>query len=163
MSDDFAPDPNIQKIAEAYALDAVDFAKDNLNTHLDWSDESVNKIESILAIFHDQIGQAEPPEEKILQFSKMFGSYVGEVYRKNHGATWGMVTLGDESFPGMKDERSGVKFWPWGRARNRIAQGPGDSIWDYYNYLLSETGDNSEDGVVGKARPQRKRPWWKLW
>ena len=87
MSKGFTEDPKIQQIAEAYSLDAVDFANDNFQIKLDWSDKSVSQIESILEIFHDQLASADPSEEQIFQFAKIFGSYVGEVYRRNHGAT----------------------------------------------------------------------------
>jgi hypothetical protein len=44
----FTPDSEIQQIAEAYALDARDFAERAFRTTLDWSDSSVEKVEVIL-------------------------------------------------------------------------------------------------------------------
>lgn len=97
----FVVDKNIQKIAEAYAADAVDFARTHFAIELDGSDQSIEKIEAILDEMHKQSLQAKPSDEKIYQFAKCFGGYIGEVYRHNHGATWGIVTLDDNSFPGM--------------------------------------------------------------
>jgi hypothetical protein len=37
-----------------------------------------------------------------MQFAKMFGCYIGEVYRENHGATWGLVEMDGQRFPGLK-------------------------------------------------------------
>ena len=48
-----------------------------------------------------------------MSFAKGFGSYVGEVFRRNHGGEWGMVTLGDHRFPGLRTT-SGTNF---GRGR----------------------------------------------
>ena len=112
----FVEDDKIRQIAEAYSLDAVDFARENFKVTLDWSDGSVRDIESILDRFHKELPIAKPSEEQIGQFGKMFGSYVGEVFRRNHSAKWGMVTLGEEGFPGMQAERTGGEFWPWGNA-----------------------------------------------
>ena len=74
------------------------------------------------------LAKAKPADELIREFSRMWGSYLGEVYRKNHGATWGRVTHGDQSFPGMK-ATFGSLFWPWGRVENRLRNGPEDNVW----------------------------------
>jgi hypothetical protein len=138
MTDNFSGDPKIQQIAEAYALDAVDFAKNNFKINLDWSDGSVAHIETILGIFHDQITTSKPSKEQVYQFAKLFGSYVGEVFRRNHGATWGLVTLQGQSFPGLKADGAAGLFWPWGRAQNRLTDGPNDNIWHYYQDLIEK-------------------------
>src|SRR5258707_15287677 len=98
----FTPDDKIQKIAEGYSLDAVDFMRDHFHITLDWSDESIKQIEAVMKVMHDDLKQARPSPEQVAQFAKMFGSYVGEGYRKNHGATWGMVELDGQHFPGME-------------------------------------------------------------
>lgn len=72
-----------------------------------------------------------------MAFAKVFGSYVGEVYRRNHGGEWGIVTLGGERYPGMQTA-SRTDFWPWGRAFDRITKGPEDDIAAYYSSLLKK-------------------------
>jgi hypothetical protein len=135
----FEADPKIQLIAEAYALDAVDVASENFGERLDWTDQSIETVERMAARLHDEIANARPTEEQIAQFTKMLGSYVGEVYRRNHGGTWGVVTANGEKMPGMKTAK-GTLFWPWGRAAKRIANGPEDNIWHYYQALLEAEG-----------------------
>ena len=135
----FTPDPNIQKIAEAYSQDAVEFAKKQFGITLDWSDASVADVEKALSLMHSSYASTtpKPTEEQVMSFAKGFGSYVGEVYRRNHGGTWGMVHMNGQSFPGMRTP-AGVNFWPWGRASNRIIQGPQNNIADYYRVLLEK-------------------------
>jgi hypothetical protein len=70
-------------------------------------------------------------------FAKVFGSYIGEVYRRNHGGEWGMVDLDGQKFPGIKN-KFGTSFWPWGRALNRITQGSENNVTDYYKTLLEK-------------------------
>lgn len=135
MSGTFSEDASIQKVAEAYALDAVDFARQNFRLTLDWTDVSIAKIESMLDDFDQAIGNAPPSREIVDSFSKMLGSYVGEVYRKNHGGSWGIVTLADQSFPGMQGA-DGSLFWPWGRVQNRMMNGREDSVLHYYRALV---------------------------
>jgi hypothetical protein len=134
----FTPDDKIQKIAEAYALDACDFLRDHFQITLNWSDASVQHIESVSDTFHRQLKSAKPSEDQIMGFSRMFGSYIGEVYRKNHGATWGMIELNGQSFPGLQAKLSDLTFWPWGRARNRLVDGPENNITHYYAHLIKQ-------------------------
>jgi len=134
----FKPDANIQKVAEAYANDAVDFARNLFKVQLDWTEQSIEKVESVLAIMHQKTLTDKPTEEQIYDFAKGFGSYIGEVYRRLHGGEWGIVTLEGEQFPGMST-KTGVEFWPWGRVQNRIVDGAENNVWHYYQLLLPES------------------------
>jgi hypothetical protein len=136
----FVPDANIQTLAEAYSLDCIDFARQHFGLKLDWSDDSIRHIETMLERFHAELRSAKPSSEQVFQFAKMFGSYVGEVFRRNHGANWGVITLDSDRFPGMKTARDGVEFWPWGRVKNRLINGPEDNVWHYYKVLVAEHG-----------------------
>jgi hypothetical protein len=133
----FSEDARCQEIAEACALNAVDFARDNMKLTLDWTEQSIQRLESILDVFSRRLSQAKPTDEDVRGFSRMWGSYLGEVFRKNHGAAWGLLTQGDQSFPGMR-ATSGALFWPWGRVENRIRNGPEDNVWHYYQHLTGQ-------------------------
>jgi hypothetical protein len=130
----FKNDPDIAKIAEAYALDAVDIAQHNFNVSLDWTESSVKRVEAMLSYLHDQMAAAKPPDKTVWTFAKAFGSYTGEVYRKHHGGDWGMVQLNGEEFPGIQAS-DGATFWPWGRVHQRLTVGPENNVWDYYQRL----------------------------
>jgi hypothetical protein len=138
-SQSFVADPNVQKIAEAYALDAVDLANSQFGINLDWSDASIENVEKVLVKMRASYVATtpRPTPEQVMSFAKGFGSYVGEVYRRNHGAEWGMVSLGGQKFPGLRT-RTGVNFWPWGRVSNRITDGDENNVLDYYRVLLKK-------------------------
>ncbi|MEZ2310478.1 hypothetical protein AB6809_27930 [Paraburkholderia sp. RCC_158] len=135
----FSLDPRVEKIAEAYASDAVDFSAKHFATKLDWSDASIADVEKILGQMNLSYANTapKPTDDKVMAFAKVFGSYVGEVYRRNHGGEWGIVTLGGERYPGMQTA-SGTDFWPWGRAFDRITKGHEDDIAAYYSALLKK-------------------------
>lgn len=141
MSQAFTEDNGVQQVAEAYAADAISFAKGVFNIELDWSDESIETIEEILDVLHQDARKNSPAEDRIMGFAKALGSYVGEVFRRNHGASWGLVHLGDDTFPGLQAEKTLGLFWPWGKARNRIVNGEEDSVLLYYNVLVREHSD----------------------
>ncbi|MGE0741816.1 MAG: hypothetical protein AB7O98_10780 [Hyphomonadaceae bacterium] len=132
----FMEDDRYRQIAEAYALDAVDAARANFGVALDWSDASVSQVEQMLDIMNDEIGSANPSPETIETFAKMFGSYIGEVYRRNHGATWGLVKIGEEFIPGLQAEGTCALFWPWGRVQNRLVEGDENNVLHYYEALI---------------------------
>jgi len=159
MTDNFTEDSGIGQIAMACASEAVDFARDNFKLVLDWSDDSVAHVETMLGVFHDQLAEADPGEEKVFGIARLFGSYVGEVFRRNHGATWGIVELGGETFPGLRAASSSWLFWPWARAQNRIRNGPEDNIQHYYQLLLQKQGDNSTPPRPDS--PAQKKSWWR--
>ncbi len=142
MAENFQPDPQIAEAAGAYSQDAVDFAARTFGITLDWSDESIRQVEIILGRLHDDIPHARPPENAIWRFAKVFGSYVGEVLRRRHGAEWGMVRMGEDSFPGVQ-QPGGRLCWPWGRAHKRITNGPEDNIWHYYQILTEGPAEPS--------------------
>ena len=81
----FTPDARIQEIAQASALDACNFVRDEFRIVLDWSDASVQHIETVLNTLHRLGPSAKPTAEQTMAFARMFGSYMGEVYRKNFG------------------------------------------------------------------------------
>ncbi|MDR3402711.1 MAG: DUF3806 domain-containing protein [Chthoniobacter sp.] len=110
--------------------------RDHFHITLDWSDESIKQIEAVMKTMHDDLKQAKPTPEQVTQFAKMFGSNVGEVYRKNHGATWGMVELDGQRFPGMQKKVNGRLFRPVLRAQKRLAEGAEFNVWDYYRGIL---------------------------
>jgi len=136
MRNGFQPDKSIGERAASYADRAVEFARERLGVTLDWSDESVRLVEDILSRLHEDIEKANPTEGEILQFAKIFGSYVGEVFRKNHGALWGIITLQGRRIFGLQIPDSEMRIWPWLLAQNRITNGPEDNISYFYKMVI---------------------------
>lgn len=158
MAESFTADPKIAEIAKAYSLDAVDIAASNFKVKLDWSDNSIRKVEGMLGRLHDDMAQSNPQEEVVWTFAKAFGSYVGEVLRRHHSGEWGIVNLNGQEFPGIQHD-DGRLCWPWARAHKRIMNGPEDNVWHYYQVLLKPS--------VGTEGPDDleplKKPWWRFW
>ncbi len=133
----FQPDSQVGKMAEAYSLDAVDLAAKNFAIALDGSEASVERVEWMLGELHAIKARTRPPESTVWLFAKAFGGYVGEVLRRHHGGEWGTVHLGEDSFPGI-ERPNGELIWPWGRAHNRLVNGPTDNVWDYDRAIAGE-------------------------
>jgi hypothetical protein len=102
--------------------------------------QAFKEVETILNRLHESIINAKPSQDHIYQFAKIFGSYIGEVIRRNHGARWGMVSIGSDRLPGMQTERKKAEFWPWGKVQNRITNGAEDNVWHYFQTITTEDG-----------------------
>lgn len=132
----FVVNTNIQEIAAAYTLDAIDVAKQNFKVVLDRTESSIQKVENILDILHRSLSKGSPSEETIMTFSKLFGSYIGEIYRQYHSAEWGLIEIEGESVVGLKNIQEEIIFWPWGRVYHRIINGEEENVWIYYQSLI---------------------------
>jgi hypothetical protein len=138
MADDFIADDNIREIAEVYALDAVDDSLRNMGVTLDWSERSVAWVEWILDTLHKDARTQKPPPEKVEAVAKEFGSYIGEVFIRHHGGSWGMISLAGQTLPGIRAARDGHLFWPWVRTLKRLREGPEENVWHYYLHLTGQ-------------------------
>lgn len=140
----------------AECIKLSDYVLKTFGGRLDWTDQSIEKIEELLDYFHRQAQKDNPTEAQVFAFAKGFGSYIGEVYRRNHGAEWGLVTLGDQRFPGLRTDGSGLEFWPWGRAQQRIIVGPSNNVWHYYQVLVADGAAKTTPSVSSTSKP-----WWR--
>src|SRR5262249_11164986 len=66
----FRPNDDVARMTDAYALDAIDFARDHFGVELSYDRKGIEHLEAILGTFHAQIAQA-PSEEHVFQFAKM--------------------------------------------------------------------------------------------
>jgi len=137
-SPDFVADDAVRQAAEAAATDAVAIARRQFNLKLDGSEASIDDVERALVALNAAyaVVSPKPPDDQLMPMARAFGAYVGEVYRKNHGATWGTVTLNGNRYPGFRTT-SGVNVWPVGRVLNVITDGPDNDIAYFYRKLVA--------------------------
>lgn len=138
MTDNFVFDEAIREIAEAYALDAADIALRNMGITLDWSEASIVLVEYILDCLQKSARIQKPSPATVETFAKAFGSYIGEVFIRHQGGSWGMIGLAGQTVPGIRATRDGHLFWPWVRARNRLREGPEENVLHYYLRLAGQ-------------------------
>lgn len=154
----FVADDKIKQIAEAYTLDAIDFAAERFQITLDRSEDSIEQVEAVLDLLHKNIRTSRPSEDDIWIMAKMFGSYVGEVLIQHHGGQWGHITFDGETSPGTCNAAVTRFYWPWAKAHNRLKKGPEDNVWHYYMML---TNKQTGSPIVFTPKPPL---WWeRLW
>ncbi len=135
--------PTVNDMMEAYALDAVDHAKQAMGVTLDFSVESVRHVESILSTMYEarpkglvaKLLRRSPSQQAVETFVKMYGGYVGEVLRRTAGGEWFFDT---EIMPGSRviGLRHGEsKVWPPAKVFKRLTNGPEDNVWHYFQVI----------------------------
>lgn len=149
MSTTFTPQQELSKAAEAFAAECVQFMTSQFQITLDGSGESVAAIEHCIGVLHDQITDHPLAEEQLDFLSKIFGSYLGEIYRKHYGAQWGLV---DGQQPSLQTT-AGVIAFPWVKVYRRITQGPDENLVAWFESLI----DHSASGN-GTAPPPLPSP-----
>ena len=128
---------------EAYALDAVDLARERFQIELDFSEGSIEKVERILANYHNSLPKGVfgklfgrgPSNDAIWQFAKIWGGYVGEVIRRRWGGEWALESA---AFPGQQMitlKVRGQDIFPPSKAGKRMVNGPEDDIWLFYQVV----------------------------
>jgi hypothetical protein len=133
--------PTVKDVMRAFAQDAVDFARKHLHFKLDYSESSIEHLESILAVFHDDLPKGPaarrrqgPSDEEIWNMAKMWGGYLGEVIRRRWKGEW------TDKSAAMPDPvytlrvRDG-EIYPPSKVLKRLTDGPADNVWHFYQVL----------------------------
>ena len=127
------------------ANSCVEYARQSFGITLDYSDASIEKVESMLSRIYLTIPRgfwskitkkAPPPPKKLEQISLMFGGYIAEVIKRQFGGTWKMESA---LYPGQTlltfQAGAGGDMWPHLKVGMRLENGPVDSVWSYYRFL----------------------------
>ncbi len=136
------PQPTISDVMQAYALDALDLARDRFQANLDFSEGSIEQIEKILAVLHNTLPKGGlgkllargPSEDEIWQMAKIWGGYAGEVIRRRWGGEWTTETA---AHPGtvITLRVLGSDIFPPAKVYKRLINGEEDNVWHYYLVL----------------------------
>jgi hypothetical protein len=108
---------------------ALKTAKMTWQESLDFSDDSLDAMERILAKTHAATRKGPDEaltEEHLAEASAMWGVYVGEVIRRFYGGQWSATDRGTEL------RLSGTTIYPIDKVRKRIIDGPSDNVRFYF-------------------------------
>jgi hypothetical protein len=136
----FQSDPEVPEIAEAYYQDCIEMVKGQFKLDLDGSDESIKLIESVLDNLSEHVRANGMDKNRVYNFAKMFGFYIGEVYKRNHGGvTWGNVMIdGTEYYALGKSKDNSPFFWHVANVMKRIYKGREANIHHYYSAIVGK-------------------------
>lgn len=104
---------------------------------LDFSDESIKKVEKILSEIHEEYKRTKN-DEGLNGIAIQFGFYIMEVIKRNHGKAWverNHQSFGENSFPFYWN---GATLFPIGWCQKRIFDGNDDNVWIKYQIVVIE-------------------------
>ena len=132
------------------AASAVEMANKNCGIKLDYSPESIEKVDVVLGKIHDEY-QRTNSSQGIHGLAMAYGAYIGEVIRRSEpGAKWEQSDSvgGQNSYP--MQWRGGASYvcaWCY----RRITNGDEDNVWHKYIAIRDQTWKNQNEGTNNVA------------
>jgi len=118
------PGLTISKIP-VYASVHVNMFKNLFGVEFDFTPKSLSLLDTLIGA-----GWPDRNEKYVDYLTLLFGSYLGETIRKEHGGHW---TFNDESGFFIRGIGScGFKAYPFSKIRKRILNGKDESLATYY-------------------------------
>jgi hypothetical protein len=119
-------------LAERMASDAADAVK-LTDTYfceaLDFTGESVATLERLVEDVHYSMPKGKTPEN-IELLCRLWGAYIGEVFRRNAGGEW--ATWKDRNAEAVALRCGGVTIFPHDTVRKRLTSGAVHDLGAYY-------------------------------
>jgi hypothetical protein len=117
---------SLESMMGAFAEEAVRQAATSHGMILDFSPESVARLETVLA--------AEGPVagSDLEWATKLWGSYFGEVFRHNHPADWVMSVYPGSTMSMPALDVHGSQLYPLLKVQRRLTMGPAEDLPTFY-------------------------------
>jgi hypothetical protein len=128
---------SVGAMAGAYAQQAVEIARD-FNARLDYSENSLMELESILDRLALDMPQAGPSSDDLTEMCKLWGSYFGEVIRRRFGGDWSIETYPGKQFATLTLSVAGNKLFPSMKIHRRLTAGEADNVWTFYKMVKAK-------------------------
>lgn len=125
------------------ASQAVEEASSKHHVKLDFTPESVERVESILADLHDTHRRSSIDDQKLVKEALKWGGYIGEAIKRQRTSEWAVDSAvgGPGSFPIVyadEDESFPVRW-----CYKRIVNGAEDNVWHKFEILVLNRDDLS--------------------
>lgn len=136
---------SIAEMMQACAAEAAQTGQEQFGFVLDYSEASVEALETILANIAPGLLAGKSAEagdtgaaddkEAMEQAVKLWGSYLGEVVRRSFGGEWELV-----QYPGWAAAVptlviAGSQLYPLMKVYRRLTIGDGENVWTFYERI----------------------------
>jgi len=127
--------PNLEAMMEAYAQAAAKLGGSEFQQKLDFSPESIDRLDEIL------VTVSESPEKDVDFEVRLWGSYLGEVLRRRYAGSWEMTQYpgGVAAVPAI-DVR-GSRLFPLMKVYRRLTMGEEEDLRSFYAMVTERLGN----------------------
>ena len=124
---------SITQMMQASAGKAIESASERFGFHLDYSEATLEPLETILI----NVAASLSPEEKdkIEYETKLWGSYFGEVIRQRWEGSWELSLYPGSAVTVPAVTVRGAQLYPLMKVYRRITLGDGENLWEYYQKI----------------------------
>jgi hypothetical protein len=124
---------SIAEMMENCADRAVKIAHDRFGFELDYSEESLKSLETVLASVSTNLNLLE--NDQVEEQVKLWGGYLGEVVRRCWNGGWDLIQYpgGVAAVPTLLI--SGSQLYPLMKIYRKLTMGDRESIWDFYQRI----------------------------
>jgi hypothetical protein len=152
---------SIDAMMRDFAEAAVEMAR-AMDIELDYSEQSLERVEQILARLHAEAqdwriaaeasralaadgspGVAGPNASQMDDMCKLWGGYFGEVVRRHWGGEWSIETYPGAAFATLTLSVTAGKLFPSMKVYRRLTEGEGDNVWKFYQSVRSRLAQNA--------------------
>lgn len=144
---------SIAEMMQSCADRAVQIAHDRFGFELDFSEESIESLETILASVSGSLNLLK--NDQVEEQVKLWGGYLGEVVRRYWNGGWELIQYpgGAAAVPTLLI--SGSQLYPLIKVYRRLTMGERENVWEFYrrihNYLSTvHPLDGSRDAADGQ-------------
>lgn len=140
--------PDLGSMMDGYARAAIDFAARQYRQKLDYSGESIDRLDEIVVLV------GENPDADVEFEVRLWGSYLGEVVRRRYAGSWEMTTY-PGPMPGQEEneekpaeatvvpavEVRGSRVFPLMKVYRRLTMGGEDDLRSFYAVVTGRLGN----------------------
>jgi len=130
--------PDLGAMMEGYARAASQRARSEYHRKLDFSAESIDCLDEIVALVGDT------PDLDLDFEVRLWGSYLGEVVRLRYAGIWEMTQYpgGLASVPAV--EVRGSRLFPLTKVFRRLTHGEEDDLGTFYSMVTERLGEPAQ-------------------
>ncbi|MEN8908156.1 MAG: hypothetical protein ABF289_19555 [Clostridiales bacterium] len=134
-----------------YAKKAVIVASNKFHIKLDFSEESILKVENILTRLNDLLKRTNPPEDILMNYIRLYAAYVGQIIVSKWGGYWEEEKdYSLEVGPVLKVREFELNLVS--KIYRRVKEGSMDNIWEFYNTLKYQIEhSNTKESLFERA------------
>lgn len=144
---------SIAEMMQSCADRAVQIAHDRFGFELDFSEESIESLETILASVSGSLNLLK--NDQVEEQVKLWGGYLGEVVRRYWNGGWELIQYpgGAAAVPTLLI--SGSQLYPLIKVYRRLTMGERENVWEFYRRIHNHLStvhplDGSRDAADGQ-------------
>ncbi len=124
---------SITEMMQSYAADAIGLAQERFGFALDYSDRSIESLETILASIAGALNVSD--KDAVEQEVKLWGGYLGEVVRRRWDGTWNLIPYPGRAAAVPTLVVAGSQLYPLMKVYRRLTMGDAENVWEFYERI----------------------------